>query len=196
MNVKLRMGIDLDGCLYDWDDQSRFLMQHEFGYDVPAAITEWNQLEKIVRPKHWRWLWSEGVERGLFRNGNNYKGGLEAMKELAEIVRVVIITSRPPQARVDTVEWLAHYRIVIDELHILGKSGVTGKSDPKSSVPCDVYLEDAPHNLIELLENTKAKVIGFERSWNTEVRDRTGLYWVKEWDDVVKLVRGFLDEIR
>jgi 5'(3')-deoxyribonucleotidase len=182
------------GAFYDWDDQSRFLMKHEFGYDIPI-ITHWNQLEESIKPEHWKWLWKEGIERGLFRYGNNFSGGIEAMRELEKLVHIAIITSRPPQARLDTIEWLAHYRIVIDELHVLGKSGVTGKTVPKSSVKCDIYLDDAPHNLIELRENVPdAKVIGFVRPWNTEVQSVPGIYWAENWPNVVGLVKGFVDE--
>lgn len=57
--------------------------------------------------------------------------------------RVTIVTARQPEpdGRPVLVQWLRRHRIGYDDLHF---------EAVKSRVGCDVYLDDAPHNLAEL----------------------------------------------
>ncbi len=180
---RLRFGMDIDGVIYNWDDTARFLLNYQFGYKLPPA-THWNEYEDAVTTEHWKWLWSVGVERGLFRYGHIYKGSAEVIRELAELVDIVFITSRVREGVKDTVAWLAFYQFSFKELHFVG-------SAPKSSVPCDIYLDDAQHNLKELLLNTNAHVIGFKRAWNIP-NDLPEALWIENWAEVIDLVKRIL----
>ncbi len=53
------------------------------------------------------------------------------------------MTTKPHFAVHDTFEWLAQHRVPTTEVHIV---------DDKTTVDCDVYLDDADHNLSALRE--------------------------------------------
>jgi len=58
----------------------------------------------------------------------------------------------------------------------------------KWRVPCDVYLDDAPHQVEQLhLNRPEAVVCRFVRPWNEAV---TGTRDVHDWDEFVTMVEG------
>lgn len=156
----MRVGVDLDGVGYAWDKTARFLLKWHKGYDLPPSQT-WDSIQEAVSPEDWKWLWSEAVvNHGLYRHGHLLKGFKEAMDTLDTRHDVVILTARPSKARQDTLEWLAYHRIPTREVHILGK-------EPKSTVKCDVYIDDGPHNLRDLAHNVpEARLISWDRPYN------------------------------
>lgn len=91
----------------------------------------------------------------------------------------MILTTKPPWAIHDTFAWLAENRIPTREVHILEK---------KWEVDCDVYLEDAPHNLAGLVRKRPDRVVvRYVRPWNGPVE---GVQDVSDWPMFEKLVRS------
>ena len=77
----------------------------------------------------------------------------------------------------ELMEWIAEHRIPTREVHIVGK---------KWEVDCDVYLEDAPHNLEELVAQRPDRVVArYVRPWNDPV---DGAVDIDDWDQFMKLV--------
>ena len=174
-----------DGVVYNWDDTVGFLLNHYFGYDLPVS-THWDQIQRSVKPEHWEWLWDEGVKKGMFRYGHLYKGSAEALRELAEMVDIVVITHRPANAVQDTLEWLAYNRVPATEVHILTKE------QPKWEIACDLYLDDAPHNIKGFLEHRPlALSMLWARPWNVDYQ-RVAPVVVRDWSEVIKLTRAFV----
>lgn len=113
----------------------------------------------------------------MFSEGEGYGEGIAAAKVLADTHDLVIVTKRPPGARVATLEWLAEQRIPAAEVHILDpKTGV------KSAVPCDFYVDDAPA-VVEELAGAGKLVYLLDRPWNQECQAGKRL---KTWYDVLK----------
>lgn len=159
----MRIGVDLDGVGYAWDKTARFLLKWHHGWDLPESQT-WDSIQEAVDKDAWQWLWSDAITKhGLYRHGHLLKGFKEAMDALDARHDVVILTARPSKARQDTLAWLSYHQIPTKEVHILGK-------EPKSSIACDVYIDDGPHNVVELVENRpEAKVICWSRPYNSAV---------------------------
>lgn len=194
------MGVDLDGCIYNWYATFRFLANHYLNANLPPVEQVWNGKQTdadFLTPDQQLWLWTHGVERGLFRYGHVYKGAVEALRRLAEIVDPVIVTHRPnslsvevpPEARrtavLDTMDWIAFLRLPISEVHMLLRA------QPKSSVPCDVFLDDGVHVVEDLLRNTDATILLWDRPWNrTNIALPPGrpLWRVDDWKDVIDIV--------
>lgn len=161
----MRLGIDIDGCMYQWDRTARYLLRDEFGYPKDGPLGQqsqyWDYIKAHVEPAHWNWLWTGGVKAGLFRHGHLYKGTMRTLRALADDGHdLVVITHRPASAVNDTLEWLAFLRLPLAGVHILTNQ------EPKSEIPCDIYIDDKPGNITDYLLNTSDVAVLMDRPWN------------------------------
>ncbi len=182
MSPRRRLGIDLDGVVADFNTGWIERYNAEFGTSLDAAQVErWNAPIGLTHfatmADFWRWAETCGGGASLFRVLQPYPGAVEALQRLARHHAVVIVTTKPHYARHDTFAWLAEHRIPTSEVHII---------DHKHEVGCDVYLDDADHNLVSLHSaHPSALVCRFVRPWN---RAHPGVVDVETWDDFEALV--------
>lgn len=170
-----RIGADLDGVTYRFDDKMRgYLVEHR-GYKA-------KELPEPVRWAHWdvwpltkrEWLtyFADGIEAGYIFSGDAtdaYEGALHTLGAwCAEGHEVHVVTHRPPEAEAITVEWLA----AADVPH----TSLTFSAD-KTCVPVDVMLEDNIDNALACAE-AGIPVLLFDHTWNREVWVHEG----EEWD--------------
>lgn len=52
----MRIGVDVDGVVYDWEGQAREMLG-EKGVILPPS-TGWNSIKESVDSRWWEWLWS------------------------------------------------------------------------------------------------------------------------------------------
>jgi 5'(3')-deoxyribonucleotidase len=172
----LRLGIDLDGVVADfnagWIERyntqfgSALLPEHVDIWDAPTLMTHFTDMREF-----WSWARTAGGGASIFRVLQPYHGAIEALERLAERDRVVIITTKPRFAVHDTFEWLAEHRVPTTEVHIV---------DDKSEVTCDVYLDDADHNIESLVAaHPSSLVCRFVRPWGTS---HAGAVDVSDWE--------------
>jgi hypothetical protein len=96
---------------------------------------------------------------------------------VAEGHEIVVLTAKPDWAIPDTLRWLADRRVPTREIHVL---------DDKHRVECDVYLDDAPAVLEDLVAHRpKALVCRMIQPWNRPVR---GAVDVTDWPTFERLV--------
>ncbi len=148
--------------------------------------TSWTYIADHISKEHFNWLWHEGVEQGLFRHGDLYSGTAKAMTELAKIGEVVIITHRPPQAVNDTLAWLSYHKFDLSGVYIFSKQ------EPKSSVKCNIYIDDKPENCIDLFAHTYGHVAIIDRPWNRgedNLYDLSGIRRVYNWQEFIDFVK-------
>lgn len=183
----LRLGIDLDGVVADfnagWIERynaefdAELLPEHVDVWDAPTTLTHFLDMREF-----WRWAARSGHApngdgASIFRILEPYHGAVEALGRLARRHRVVIVTTKPRFAIHDTFAWIAEHRIPTTEVHIV---------DDKASVRCDVYLDDADHNLERLRgEHPDATVVRFVRPWN---RPHDGILDIVDWVGFEQLV--------
>lgn len=178
----MRLGIDLDGVGADFNSGWISRYNAQFGADVAFdAVRSWDAIPALTHFRHMGefWDWARDHEgHSLFRHLEPYPGAVEALWSLARDGHaVVVLTTKPWWAIHDTFAWLAQHRIPTREVHIL---------EEKWEVDCDVYLEDAPHNLEELVRHRPDRVVArFVRPWNEPV---ARVIDVHGWDDFQKLV--------
>ena len=179
---RLRLGIDLDGVVADFNAGWISRYNQEFGtellpehvdvWDAPTTLTHFTNMGEF-----WRWARTSGDGASIFRILQPYSGALDALGRLARRHCVVVLTTKPSFAVHDTFEWIAEHRVPTTEVHIL---------DDKSEIGCDVYLDDADHNLARLREVHPEAVVGrFVRPWNHPQR---GVVDVAGWPDFEALV--------
>lgn len=163
----MRVGVDLDGVLYNFGDSVKRYLEATGRGDVwKSGATPkpfWNFYED------WGWtldefktLCNEGADAGYIFCGPtrpNARTSIEWIKSLGH--KVVIITDRafgttPEVSQKNTRDWLAHHRIPYDELHF---------SADKTVVATDMFVEDKVENFVAL-EAAGTDTYLITRSWN------------------------------
>jgi 5'(3')-deoxyribonucleotidase len=180
--MSLRLGIDLDGVVADFNGGWVSLYNEQFGTDISRnEITGWGAPPKLTHFRHMGefWRWAMDINgRTLFRQLGVYPDAVEVLNSLSMWGHeVVILTSKPDWAVHDTYAWIAEHQLPTREVHIL---------DEKWRVPCDVYLDDAPHQLRSLSRHRPDRIVGrMARAWNEPVE---GTVAVDSWPAFEKLV--------
>lgn len=177
---RLRLGIDLDGVVADFNTGWMERYNREFGAALhDSQVTSW---DGMVRLTHFPsmdefWAWAQQGGASIFRDLPPFPGAVETMRELATEHRIVIISSKFDWAIPDTLAWMSEHRLPAREIHFVWD---------KTTVSCDVYLEDAPHNLEDLVAaHPDALVCRMVRAWNKPVG---GAFDVADWAEFARAV--------
>lgn len=186
----MRIGVDLDGVLYNWEKTARYMLREYKGHSrygpMGFPTTSWNYIEEHAGTQDWNWLWKEGVELGLFRYGHVITGAQSAVRALREAGHAVeVVTHRPANAVPDTIAWLGLFQkpeagVVFDGIHILTNG------QRKSTVGVEVLIDDKPSNIEDVVGHGKRGIL-FSQPWNTGAKP-AGSLRAKDWPHVVELV--------
>jgi 5'(3')-deoxyribonucleotidase len=180
----LRLGIDLDGVVADFNVGWMERYNREFGAQLHhSQVVMWDGLQGLTHfpTMDAFWEWARSGPASIFRDLPIFAGARETMERLANDHRVVIVSSKFDWAIPDTLAWLADHRIPAREIHFVWD---------KTSVPCDVYLEDAPHNLAALVARRSAALVcRMVRPWN---RPLAGARDVADWPEFEAAVEEWL----
>ena len=178
----MRLGIDLDGVVTNFNSGWMLRYNMEFGTDlVEEQVDHWDSAGDLTHFKDlsdfWQWAGASGHGPTVFRNLESYPGSLEALNELAACHDIVILTMKPDWAAPDTYAWISDHRIPTREVHLLRD---------KWKVDCDIYLDDSPSSVPALVENQPdAIVCRFVRPWNEPVDGAVDIY---DWDEFLSFV--------
>lgn len=177
----LRLGIDLDGVVADFNHGWTRRYNAEFGAQLAAdMVRHWDGIPPLTHFEDMDqfWEWAQAASPTFFRELPLFPGARETMHDLWERHRIVIITSKHRWAITDTLAWFAEHELPADEIHF---------SWDKPRVPADVYLEDSPANLQLLAERRPdATVCRMVRPWNEPL---PGVVDVGGWDEFRDVVR-------
>ena len=168
-----RLGIDVDGVVADFNVGWMERYNSQFGTELHhSQVVAWDGLHQLTHfetmDAFWKWAQAGGAT--IFRALPVFDDALETMKELARDHRIVIISSKFDWAIPDTLAWMAEHRLPAREIHFVWD---------KTTVPCDVYLEDAPANIEALVRAHPDRLVcRMVRPWNSPV---TGARDVSSW---------------
>jgi 5'(3')-deoxyribonucleotidase len=170
---RLRLGIDLDGVVADFNAGWMDRYNRDFGTDLHhSQVVRWDGLNALTHFPDMDsfWEWARVGSTSFFRDLPVFEGAVETMADLAREHRIVIISSKFDWSIPDTLEWMGQHRVPAREIHFVWD---------KTTVPCDVYLEDAPHNLEALVsKHPDALVCRMVRPWNQPIK---GAADVTDW---------------
>lgn len=183
----LRLGIDLDGVVADFNHGWIWRYNRDFpghlerdlvpedviAWDAPVALSHFEDMDEF-----WKWAETCAEGRSLFHGLDPYPGALAALDGLSNSGHhLVVLTTKPAFSIHDTYDWLARHRFPSTEIHIL---------DDKTTVECDVYLDDADHNVAALVDaHPSATVCRYIRPWNEALG---GAVDVADWTDFASAV--------
>ncbi len=147
----------------------------EFGSSLdPSMVHGWDGLDRLGgfadMDEFWRWF-RNGDGASCFRHLEPYPGAIETLTRLAGAgYEIVVITHKFDWAVADTFAWLSDVGMPSREVHII---------EQKHRVDCDVYLDDSPFVLPQLVaHHPDALVCRFVRGWNEPV---SGAVDVVDW---------------
>jgi len=179
----MRLGIDLDGVVCDFNSGWMELHQAEFDSELaPEMVVAWNNLHELGGFADMRafWAWAQGnADRpSIFRHLEPFADAVDTMRTLRDDGhRIVIVTAKPRWAISDTLRWIADHDLPTEEIHIRYQ---------KHTVDCDVYLDDSPIVLPDLLAHRPhATVCRMVRPWNTPLE---GAQDISDWRQFHSLV--------
>ena len=170
----MRIGIDLDGV------SCQFLagcaeVCGVNDFDI-SKITTWDALYDYVPPGRDLWEWLSVNSPNVFHNLAPIDGAIEGIKQLKEMDHtLVFITARPDWAKGSARYWLEANGIPYDEIHEIWD---------KTQVKCDIYIDDAPHNLEAL--RSVGHTIRMVAPYNHPLPDVADAY---NWQDIVQIVK-------
>jgi 5'(3')-deoxyribonucleotidase len=183
----LRLGIDMDGVLADFNTGWMERYNRSFGTELHhSQVVDWDGLHGLTHFPSMDefWAWAQEGDQSIFRELPPFPGAVDAIERLNQQHRVVIVSSKFDWAIPDTLAWLAEHRVAAREIHFVWD---------KTTVPCDVYLEDAPHHLDALVaRRPDATICRMVRPWNRAV---PGAIDVAGWEAFAGLVDGLARSI-
>ena len=162
----MRVGVDLDGCVYDFASGLRAYLCRALGWDEKDCPdpTVWEFY------RHWgldtdAFLTAchDAVDDGmLWTQGETFPGAVEAVRRLYEVGHeIVVITDRhfgtdPADSRTQTIAWAEQVGLPYDELFISADKTVAG---------VEVMCEDRVDHYVALLGAGVHPVL-IDRPWN------------------------------
>lgn len=178
----MRLGIDLDGVVANFTKGWMSFYNREFGTEF--SVEDSNSWGDLVDLTHFKdidefWEWSSDLDgRSVFWHLEPFPGAVEALRGFADDGRhVIIVTTKPDFAVRDTYEWIERHRIPAAEIHIL---------EDKWRIDCDVYLDDSPLVLPDLVEHRPNRTVcRYVRPWNEPVDGAIDVHGFDEFGDVV-----------
>lgn len=165
----MRIGIDIDGVLFDWPGAANYAAVEKFGIPHPGPHVTWEHLKDRLTDAQWRWLWSdEGSDRVFGRIELRYPDAVTAVNAILKAGHheVHFVTHRDPRRTgLLTAHFLGYYFGCHPwaGLHI-----VQGGTAKRSLGRFDVFVDDKPETVYDFLWNTDAHVFSPVRPWNAE----------------------------
>lgn len=180
------LGVDLDGVCGDYTAAFRHVVMAERGIPADALGEQrsWDFGEWGIGPDEFSALHRRAVlEHRMFRTMPVMPGAPESLWRLSDAgVWIRLITHRlyvnwgHAVVLEDTAAWLDTAGIPYRDICFLGH---------KPEVEADVYVDDAPHNIVAL-RATGTTAIVFDQPYNRELPGPRA----RGWDEVEELVRA------
>jgi hypothetical protein len=165
----MRVGFDLDGCLYDFGNSVRRYLDsigRVYGFkDNKPEPHHWDFYEYWnMSRQEFVGICNDGVDAGFIFSGPARPGAVEAVAKVAkEGHQIIIVTDRnfganPSMSHNATSQWLTQHGIEYDELWF---------SADKTIGNADVFVEDKLSNY-DALVNAGTPTALITRDWNID----------------------------
>ena len=165
----MRVGIDIDGVLYPFNELANAALVERFGIPDPGPWTYWNYLKDVVTREQWSWLWSAQGQDVVFGHVEAvYPGVVEAFSSILKSGHEVhFVTHRDPRR---TALHTAAFLTFWFGSHPWAGVHVIQRGMAKHRLAeWDVFVDDKAETCEEMLFRTRAQVFAPVRPWNAEL---------------------------
>lgn len=178
-----KIGVDLDGVIYDFTHEATLVCAKHLGVDphtLEQAAT-WNFYESWGLSGKTFWdIIHDGVVNGLvWCNGEPMEGSVEALTALRDDGHSIhICTNREPYEEA-TINWLKSSGVPFDS--------VTITKDKTILSGVDFFIDDYEGNWRALVEAGVKHVVVMDQPWNHHLSEATRVH---SWHEFVEYVRN------
>lgn len=183
---RLKIGVDLDGVLYDFVDAYRTycIKQGRHGIGRAEDVTEWDFY------KQWG-ITSSQFHSDLVTDADDIYGGgymlgwgaaMPRMRYLAQFHDLYVITSRPQPALAPTLEWVADNNLPVRGVILCDR----GKTD----WGMDVLVDDSPEVIVGAQKRFHPCPIIFDQPWNGHIAGRRAYGWEQLTEQIIRYGKG------
>lgn len=185
------LGLDLDGVTGDYDASFKQVVARECGVrveDLPPPAY-WDYAKSwpgvIENLEHFLHLHQMAVNEGMFRTMELLPGAHENLWKLSDAgVFIRVVTHR-------LIKPGTHRQVVADTIDFLDRDMEDGRkavpyrdlcfAGHKSHIDCDVFIDDAPHNIVALREAGHYAIV-MDQSYNRDLPGPRALDWNQAHD--------------
>ncbi len=172
------LGVDIDNVLADSDVCLRAMIREMCGIDLRE--------EQMTRYEYEAYGVTEEQLGEVFRRFNLetcrtlelVPGAKAAMRQLTLRYEIALVTSRDPESRAGTEDWLETQGLPYDQLHFNDEKHALG-------IPYHAFIEDR-HEHAHRIAGTGAAVYLLTRPWNTRPHAHPNVRRVDTWDEILK----------
>ena len=186
----MRIGVDIDGVLFPWDQVARWSVRNQFGDDAcpSETSTHWKGLKDELTKEQWRWVWGEG--RGhVFGSLDCYPDAVWAVSDLIRMGHEVhFVTHRDPATTLHHTAGFLRYHF---DGPWAGVHSVRSTTPKETLADWDVFIDDKPETILRFLELERTKVFAPRRTWNEAELD--GVQGLVYYDDAREIVEWVED---
>ena len=198
----MRLFVDVDGVLYDWEGYLREQASSLHIYGMPQELTpeqcqalwqvspDWDYLPRILGKENWDWVWANQNKIEAYLGPNNYgRTHWEALHQLTLSHEVYLVTSRPRDCWWQTYAWVAQQH---PQTQLQGILHTDDKVALAQAMLPDVVVDDRPSQLTKYQEWVKDHpervwLYGVRRPWNEKPFPQyPGLKWIDGVADLLK----------
>lgn len=189
-----KLGIDIDGVLYDWEgylrEQAPYLhlwgMPHELTDEQEDALfqpsPDWNYLPELIGKENWDWVWANQDKIRAYLGPEDYgRENWEALQNLGVRNETYLITSRPKDCWWQTYHWLTQYGEESPR-NLAGVLHADDKVKTAIGLELDVVVDDRPSQLTRYADwaaehHKRVWVYGIRRAWNETLHQDPRIIW-------------------
>lgn len=182
---KLRIGIDVDGCVYPWTRAVNEALTERFGITGLGEHTHWDYLQETITKQQWDWAWSSEAAEVIFgRLDLIFPGAREAVNGLCAEHEVHFVTHRHPRRVAGiTGRWLNYHFRNYAGVHV-----IHNRCEKQTLGHWDVFIDDKVSTVEAFLEHTDALILAPRRSYNQELTTRGQLRVFRQWKTVPSII--------
>lgn len=190
---KLKIGVDIDGVLYDFHDAFKIYLHNKHS----------KPLEEMSEPDGWlfyeKWgmckeeflhFFKMGInDEFIFKYGKMLDGASEYLKKIKKMGHSIHLVSNRKiedaehKSLSNTVHWLNENEISFDTLDFDFEKGKYAKK-----YNLDIFIDDSPKHLSQLEENACNFLFLFDQKWNR--KEKYEIYKrVHNWREIYEQIR-------
>ncbi len=180
----MRLSIDLDDVLADYNAATARVLNLQ-----PDQLTPvWQNWVETIGEKNRDILFNISRNTNFMSSLLPFPGAKEGLIKLKEAgIQLFIISSRFNTMHSLTERWLEeHLPGTITEVRTLSGSK---KNQACQELNVDWHIDDNPVHVRELMEDN-IPVLVWDQPWNREIKESQFVKRVKNWDEVVKLIKN------